>query len=368
MARTVRIFFPRVILLLAVLLPASALAGKRPMPQAKAAPAAQAWKFAVSGDSRNCGNIAMPTIAADARKQGVAFYWHLGDLRWMSNIDEDILRRGNAPPPSLRQYQATAWQDAIDNQLKAWGDTPVFLGIGNHELYGGTSRAGFMAKFRPWTEQPAVKALRSHEGLGSAGARTYFHWIERGIDFIYLDNASQDQFDEAQMQWLGGVLARAAKNPEVRSLVVGAHAPLPNSFGKDHAMDNWPVGLSSGTRVYQMLLELKRTSGKAVTLISSHQHFYMPNAYNTEYWQANGGVLPGYIVGSAGAHRYALPADAPAGSKTMVYGYILGTADPSGATQFDYREVHESDVPQSVRARYIPEFIHWCFAENGDRK
>jgi len=51
----------------------------------------------------------------------------------------------------------------------------------------------------------------------------------------------------------------------------------------------------------------------------------------------------------------------------MVYGYLLGTADPNGAVQFEYHEVRESDVPREVQARYASGFVHWCFAENGDR-
>jgi hypothetical protein len=40
-----------------------------------------AFKFAVSGDSRNCGDVVMPAIAAGARKNSANFYWHLGDMR-----------------------------------------------------------------------------------------------------------------------------------------------------------------------------------------------------------------------------------------------------------------------------------------------
>ena len=47
-------------------------------------------KFAVSGDSRNCGDVIMPLIAADAHKQGAQIYWHLGDLRAMYDIDQDM--------------------------------------------------------------------------------------------------------------------------------------------------------------------------------------------------------------------------------------------------------------------------------------
>src|SRR5438270_1300038 len=47
------------------------------------------WKFAVSGDSRNCGDVVMPSIAAGAIKNKAVFYWHLGDLRAIYGIDED---------------------------------------------------------------------------------------------------------------------------------------------------------------------------------------------------------------------------------------------------------------------------------------
>jgi hypothetical protein len=38
------------------------------------------WTFAVSGDSRNCGDVVMPGIAAAVKQSGAAFYWHLGDF------------------------------------------------------------------------------------------------------------------------------------------------------------------------------------------------------------------------------------------------------------------------------------------------
>src|SRR5260370_10475828 len=54
-------------------LPAARAANPKDVPQT--------WSFAVSGDSRNCGDVVMPAIAADAIKHNVAFYWHLGHLR-----------------------------------------------------------------------------------------------------------------------------------------------------------------------------------------------------------------------------------------------------------------------------------------------
>src|ERR671921_1702764 len=62
---------------------------------ASAAPGS--WYFAVSGDSRDCGDLIMPKIARDVesrRAQTPAeFYWHLGDLRGMYRIDCDMLKR-----------------------------------------------------------------------------------------------------------------------------------------------------------------------------------------------------------------------------------------------------------------------------------
>lgn len=71
------------------------------------------WAFAVSGDSRNCGNVVMPAIAAAAERSGAAFYWHLGDFRKISGMDEDIAhepeRRGD--PLTMPEYEALAWDD-----------------------------------------------------------------------------------------------------------------------------------------------------------------------------------------------------------------------------------------------------------------
>src|SRR6516164_4718289 len=53
---------------------------------------AAGWKFAVSGDSRNCGDIVMPAIAQGVRRDGASFYWHLGDYRAIYIFDEDYLR------------------------------------------------------------------------------------------------------------------------------------------------------------------------------------------------------------------------------------------------------------------------------------
>ena len=78
--------------------PALALALVSFLPrQAPAQPAS--WYFAVSGDSRDCGDLVMPKIARmieTRRGQAPAtFYWHLGDFRRMYETDCDILKKDN---------------------------------------------------------------------------------------------------------------------------------------------------------------------------------------------------------------------------------------------------------------------------------
>src|SRR5271169_6221881 len=78
------------------------------------------WRFAVAGDSRNCGDVVMPAIAAGARAHDAEFYWHLGDFRFVYSIDEDFLDLH--PGASMAEYQNLAWSDFIQNQLYPFGD------------------------------------------------------------------------------------------------------------------------------------------------------------------------------------------------------------------------------------------------------
>jgi len=98
-------------------------------------PAGGIWRFLASGDSRNCGDVVMPGIADTARKNQAAFYWHLGDLRWTTNFDEDIQHQPEhiAKPLSITEYGNMEWNDFIEGQIKPFGSIPFFLGIGNHE-------------------------------------------------------------------------------------------------------------------------------------------------------------------------------------------------------------------------------------------
>ncbi len=333
---------------------------------------AESWTFAVSGDSRNCGDVIMPAIATDAMKHKVAFYWHLGDLRRISAPDQDFIqeRAVEGKPTDLADYENNAWPDFIKNQIDPWGDVPFFLGIGNHETTKPKTREAFVKEFHYYLDRAELKEQRLKDDPKATEPRTYFHWVRDGIDFIYLDNATKDQFDAAQMRWAEGLLERDRKDDSIRTLVVGMHEALPESISTNHSMNEYPSGIETGRRIYALLLKMQNDAHKTVYVLSSHSHYFMDGIFNTAYWKANGGVLPGWIVGTAGAERYRLPpaaGDAKA-AKTDVYGYLIGTVnppgEPRGTIKFKFEEFTEHNVPEDVAIRFTPGFVHECFVGN----
>ena len=302
-----------------------------------------AWRFAVAGDSRNCGDVVMPAIAADARANHAAFYWHLGDLRAIYDFDEDFKQLH--PNARIAEYLGTAWSDFERNQIEPFGEMPFFLGIGNHETISPKTRDQFVLTFADWLNAPSIREQRLRDDPHDHRVRTYFHWLHDGIDFIYLDNATPDQLDAAQLKWLTSILKRARGDPATRGLVVGMHEALPDSLAHEHSMSDFPVAEATGRRVYALLLEVNEA--KPVYVLASHSHFVMEGIFDTPYWREHGGVLPGWIVGTAGAFRYPLPAAAVQAkmARTHVYGYLLGTVAPAGTRdqdpiRFEFRELH----------------------------
>ncbi|MGH7839009.1 MAG: hypothetical protein ACREQC_14450, partial [Candidatus Binataceae bacterium] len=213
---------------------------------------------------------------------------------------------------------------------------------------------------------PVLRAQRLRDDPQNHRLQTYYHWIERGVDFINLDNATEYEFDAGQLRWLERVLQEDSSNPEIRSIVAGMHEALPESISENHSMNQSPEGIASGRRVYADLLKARDEAHKHVYVLASHSHYYMDGIFNTAYWRGHGGVLPGWIVGTAGAFRYALPPDAgdAKAAETNVYGYLSGSVNAGGEINFTYRKLDESDIPAPVVGRYTQPFVHWCFAEN----
>jgi hypothetical protein len=336
-------------------------------PTANAGDDATPWHFAVSGDSRNCGAVVMPSIAAEARAGGAAFYWHLGDIRAIYDFDEDF--HALRPKASIAEYLTSAWQQFQRDQIAPFGTMPFYIGIGNHETIPPKTRDEFLITFADWLDAPAIREQRLKDDPADHDLRTYYHWLWQGVDFITLDNATPEQFSAAQRKWLAGVLGRDQRDPRVRALVVGMHEALPESLARGHSMSDFPDAEASGLEVYRELLETRRV--KPVYVLASHSHFVMEGIFDTPYWREHGGVLPGWIVGAAGAVRYPLPPDAPRDSvaRTNVYGYLLATVRPHGGNDndpisFEFREVTESTVPAEVAERFGAELVHHCYQEN----
>jgi hypothetical protein len=94
----------------------------------------------------------------------------------------------------------------------------------------------------------------------------------------------------------------------------------------------------------------------------------MEGIFHTPEMRQNHTELPGWIVGTAGAHRYKLPADAELAvqAKTNVYGYLNGTVHPDGKIDFKFHEVKQSDVTDVVKLKYGEQAVKQCFNKNRD--
>jgi len=273
------------------------------------------WRFAVSGDSRNCGDIVMPAIAAGVQKSGAQFYWHLGDFRAIYDFDEDMY-----PPAKLQlqpshvtiaDYLSKAWPDFIEKQLNPFESLEIFLGIGNHEVIDPKTHAMYLKDFAKYLNSPRLKEQRQRDRDPGA-ARSYYHWVmNKSVDFISLDNATGNAFDAPQVAWVRARVAEDARTKSITTVIVGMHEALPGSKTSSHSMCDSPAGIARGREVYNMLWGLQQ-KGKKVYVLASHSHFVMDDVFNTPYWANK--VLPGWIIGSAGAVRYRLPPNQTGGT------------------------------------------------------
>lgn len=356
--------FAILLLLLVVRLAFAADQSKNPDPSQKST-----WYFAVAGDSRNCGDVVMPAIAAGAAHEHAAFYWHLGDLRKISGPDQDFMKLAalEGKTPTREDYLREAWKDFKENQMSKFGSMEFFLGIGNHETTPPKTRADFIAEFRNELDIPEIKNQRLKEDATDDRVRTYYHWVRDGVDFINLDNATQSEFEGEELKWFERLVSRDAADTSIYAVVAGMHEPLAESISFGHSMNETPAGTESGRRAYLALLKLQNESHKHVYILASHSHYYMDGIFNTQYWRTHGGVLPGWIIGTAGAERYPLPAAASDanGAKTNVYGYLLATVS-GGEVKFEFKEIDENQIPSDVVQRFTKPFVDECF--NGNRR
>ena len=340
------------------------------------------WTFAVSGDSRDCGDFVVPAIASKVKAEQDAFYWHLGDFRNIKDIDQDLASMwpSSKPPLTLDSYQKIAWDDFLEHQTASFGTLPVYLGRGNHEAIPPKTRQEYIDKFTSFLNRPDIVAQRAideaaeikvdanYDGRAQFGTQPWYHFIRNGVDFITLDNADYDEFTVGQLRWLRVVLnLDLAPNSGVTSIVVGMHEALPNSTAADHGMNDWAVGSHTGETVYTWLYDAN-AAGKHVYILASHSHFYSPNIFYTYHWYEYYSItmLPGWIIGSAGAHRYALPQGAYKGSKAFIYAFLQGNVHADGTIDFALHELSLQDLLNSKWPNAPDSAITTCFNQNGN--
>ena len=310
----------------------------------------------------------MPAIAAGVHKSGAVFYWHLGDFRAIYKFDEDM-----SPPAGLGlhtqpldtlTYLRQAWPDFITHQMVPFGELPVYLLMGNHETVAPMTREAWLVQFADWLATPALRAQRLEDDPRDHKLHAYYHWIERGVDFISLDNATPEQFDPDQMAWLHAVLARDEASPQIQAIVAGMHEALPGSISRMHSMSESKLGDASGREAYEALWHAHNAAHKHVYVLASHSHYYMDNIFETAEWKDK--VLPGWIIGTAGAQRHKLPPETTSAqhAQTNVYGYMIATVTADGAVSFAFKRLSLDDLRTVSGADYPEPLIRWCYDNN----
>jgi len=310
----------------------------------------------------------MPAIAQGVLGSGAEFYWHLGDFRAIYKFDEDMAPPAQLglpeKPLSVIDYLTGAWPDFIAHQLAPFGKLPIFLVMGNHETIPPATRDAWLIQFADWLETPVLRTQRLKDDPADHKLHAYYHWTRGNLDFITLDNSSTDQFDKAQVDWFKSVIERDEKSAEIRTLVVGMHAALPGSLADDHSMSDWAQGIKSGREVYETLWHAQSAGHKRVYIVASHSHFYMEDVYDTAAWK--GRVLPGWIIGTAGAVRYRLPKGTNPSPKAMtdVYGYLIGAVASDGSIAFEFQKLSLDDLLAASQGKYSDPLVRWCYDEN----
>lgn len=220
------------LVILCILLPASPRAG-------------HAWTFGVCGDSRDDAHGVFPRILAAVEDSGMEFLLHLGDLE----------RPGGTA--SWERFRRTA----------GGFSKPLYLVIGNHELYGGT-REEFVRFFT----LPGTSYSFSH----------------RDAHFVLLDNADGTLPPE-RLRWLDEHLAAHPKGKGgIRFLVVAMHYP-PQTDGLV------PHGTGKGYEKQSAALRSILQRRKVDLLLAGHMHMH-----HVEDW---GGIRL-IVTGGAGAPLY----------------------------------------------------------------
>jgi hypothetical protein len=199
-------------------------------------------------------------------------------------------------------YENSAWDDFAANQIGPFENIPMpfYLGVGNHEIIAPKNRCQFSKQFARLLEKPELHNRKTDSVSGTpatskpANARNSksdaveapqsdavkecirqcvdcspndsktYYWTKDGVDFVYLDNSSNEQFDTDQLKWFNDVIKNDTDDKTIRTVVVGMHKALPWSISCDHGMNESPEGTKSGEQVYRTLLNLQKPDKQGV--------------------------------------------------------------------------------------------------------
>ena len=124
-------------------------------------------------------------------------------------------------------------------------------------------------------------------------------------------------------------------------------------------MDASCQGICSGRQAYDLLFRAQRLAGppekrKNVYVFSSHSHLFEANVYDTP--ELLGQVLPGWIVGTAGAQQY---------TDSITYGYVRVDVHPDGTVTPVFRPVTRTSPPALAPGE--EPLADFCFQSNKGR-
>ena len=144
-------------------------------PGSTAAPST--WKFAVSGDSRNCGDIVDAGHCRRRASKMAPPSTGTSAITAPSTCSTRITCRLNPDSAQTRIIKNAAWPDFINHQLKPFGSLPIFLAIGNHELIQPkTHDASHRCSSRIWYDSPVIRQQRLSDDPDDHLVKTYYHW------------------------------------------------------------------------------------------------------------------------------------------------------------------------------------------------
>ena len=207
--------------------------------------AGHAWTFGVCGDSRDDTHGVFPRILAAVEDSDMEFLLHLGDLE--------------------RPGGKVSWERF--RRTTGGFSKPLYLVIGNHELYGGT-REEFVRFFKV--------------------PGTSYSFNHRDAHIVLLDNADGTLLPE-RLRWLDEDLAAHPKGERgIRFLVVAMHYP-PRTDGLS------PHGTGKEYEKQSAALRSILQRRKVDLLLAAHMHMH-----HVEDW---GGIRL-IVTGGAGAPMY----------------------------------------------------------------